>query len=194
MTKTWCALLVLAGLVGCGGSGATAETTASGADTSDDTGGERVEMAPTGEATLRGTVGGAPWEARTAVAGHSVTGDDARAIALYPFEISCADLAEGNWPEEASYGTRDVSITVSWVDGFSGQPDGTFERSRSSDMDVGSVTVLRAAARGRLRLEMQSEDPSFDAIAGEIDVIDCGPEATVRAWRLTSSNRLALAR
>ena len=184
---------MIAGLLGCGG-GSAAPVSA----TVDDDGAGGETAAASGEsaaATLHGTVGGAPWEARTAVAGSSISGEADRAVALYPFVISCADLAEGRWPPEASEGMRDVSVTVTWTDGFTASPpDGSFERSRYASSDVGSVTVLRAGHQGRLRLEMQGEDAALDAIAGEIDVIDCGPSATVYRPRVDHGARLALAR
>jgi hypothetical protein len=180
----------IAVVVGCGGGGGAASTESPEAE-EQGTGGETVS-APS---TLSGTVGGSPWEARTAVAGNSVTGEADRVIALFPFVISCADLADGNWPAEASSGTRDVSVTVTWADGFTtSAPEGTFERSRSASADGGSVTVLRAGERGRLRLEMRGDDAEFDSISGEIDVIDCGPGASVRAPERERDVRLALAR
>lgn len=186
MRQRWIRLVVVAGLFGCGGRAAS-ETASEGSEAS---GGETASSA-TG---LRGTVGGQPWEARTAVAGYSITDQEAdRNIVLYPFVVSCADIAEGRWPAEAEAGMRDVSVTLTYTDGFTASPpDGTFERSRSSQ--AGTVTVMRAGATGLLRLEMQGEDPAYDSVAGEIEVTDCGPSATVRGLGTDRGTRLALAR
>ena len=185
----WVGVAVVVGLMGCGG-GAASE---SPSDT-EASGGETASTTTTAAAGLRGTVGGQPWEARTALAGYSITEQEAdRNIALYPFVISCAEIAEGRWPAEAEAGTRDVSVTVTYTEGFTASPpDGTFERSRSSQ--GGTVTVVRSGPSGLLRLDMQSDDPASDSISGEIEVTDCGPTATVRGVEIDRGTRLALAR
>jgi hypothetical protein len=142
---------------------------------------------------LTGTVGGAPWQAVSAVAGASITGESDRNVAFYAVPVTCAQLESDGSPE----GGRDVSVTVTWTDGWTASPpDGAFERARASA--GGTVTVVHATAAtgpgARVRIEMQGADPSADSISGEIDVIDCGPNQSVRAPTRASSERLALAR
>ncbi len=187
MFGTRIALVGIVLALGCGGgSGSGGEGRATASTEAPSSGGS--EVAPTG---LTGTVGGEPWSAASAVAGASIIGDASRNVAFYAVPVTCEDLLSAS-PE----GGRDVSVMVPWVDGSTASPpDGAFERSRASAS--GTVTLVRATTAvgpgARIRIEMQGEDPSYDSISGEIDVIDCGPSQTVRRDEPSGSLQLARA-
>jgi hypothetical protein len=128
--------------------------------------------------SLRGTVGGVAWQARSALAHPGLTDAPERYVLIYPFEWTCDDAAasrSGRGDEHF------VSVFVPWRDGVRiSPPDGTFDEERLSRS--GELTLLYAAPRhgavGRLRLEMAGDDPAHDRVAGEIDVVDCAPLST----------------